>query len=77
MASGSTNWVHDKGNVTEKDIQTLQRAKKMEKEDARNGYRWVKVNERLRIFVPCDKEGNPTREGRRRIALLKKSQGIK
>ena len=77
MASGMTNWVHDKGNVTDKDLMALERAKKIEARLLRKGYRWIKLNPRLQICVPCDKHGNPTPEGERKIAILKESQGIK
>ena len=77
MASGINNWVHEKGNVTEKDLAALDKAKKQEKQYTRKGYRWIKINERLQLFVPCDKNGKPTTEGQRRISLLKANQGIK
>ena len=71
MAEPITNWVHEEGVVTEKDIKALERAKKIEARLEKHGYKWVKINERLEIFVPCDNNGNPTLEGQRRIALLK------
>ena len=77
MASGINNWVHEKGNVTDKDRLTLERAKKMEQNLKKNGYRWIKINERLQTFIPCDKDGKPTIEGKRKIAMLKESQNIK
>jgi hypothetical protein len=77
MASSINNWVHEKGNVTDKDRLALERAKKIEHKLEKQGYRWIKINARLQTFVPCDKDGNPTLEGQRKIALLKESQGIK
>ena len=77
MASGTTNWVHEKGNVTEKDLLALERAKKVERKKQKEGYRWIKINERLKTFVPCDENGKPTLEGERKIAMLKESQNIK
>ena len=71
MAAPITSWVHEDGVVTEKDIKALERAKKMEARLEKHGYKWVKINERIEIFVPCDNNGNPTLEGQRRIALLK------
>ena len=71
MAAPITSWVHEEGVVTEKDIKALERAKKIEDSLEKHGYKWVKINERLKIFVPCDKNGNPTLDGQRRIALLK------
>lgn len=77
MASGINNWVHEKGNVTDRDRMALEQAKKFECKREKEGYRWIKINNRIRIHVPCDANGNPTKEGERRIALLKESQGIK
>ena len=71
MAAPITSWVHEEGVVTEKDIKALERAKKIEYSLEKHGYKWVKINERIEIFVPCDNNGNPTLEGQRRIALLK------
>lgn len=71
MAAPITSWVHEEGVVTEKDIKALERAKKIEDSLEKHGYKWVKINERIEIFVPCDNNGNPTLEGQRRIALLK------
>lgn len=77
MASSINNWVHEEGNVTDKDRLALERAKKMENKLKKNGYRWIKINERLQTFVHCDENGKPTLEGERKIAMLKESQNIK
>ena len=77
MASTTTNWVHDNGVVSEKDRITLERAKRIEQKQKRKGYRWIKINERNSVFVPCDKKGNPTKEGLHKINMLKLTLGIK
>ena len=77
MASGISNWVHENGNVTDKDRLALERAKKMEHKLKKNGYRGIKINERLQTFVPCDENGKPTLEGERKIDMIKESQNIK
>ena len=77
MASTVINWVHDNGVVSEKDRITLERAKRIEQKQTKNGYRWIEINERNKIFVPCDKKGNPTKEGLHKINMLKLSLGIK
>lgn len=71
------NWVFEKGEAREKDIKALAKAKKYEERLKRQGYRWIKINERLKVFVPCDKDGNPTLEGQYKIHKLKENQGIK
>lgn len=75
MASTINNWVSERGNVTEKDIKALEHAKKIEKKESKEGYRYVRVSPRISVHVPCDKNGNPTKEGRRRIQLLIDSKG--
>ena len=77
MASTTVNWVHDKSVVSERDRITLEKAKRIEQKQTKKGYRWIKINERNSIFVPCDKNGDPTEEGQRRIQLFKNAIGIK
>ena len=77
MASTTINWVHDNGVVSEKDRITLEKAKRIENKNLKKGYRWIEINERNKIFVPCDKKGNPTKEGERKIQLFKNALGIK
>lgn len=55
--------------IVEKNIQKEQRL--FEK-----GWRWVKVNNTLQVFVPCDKDGKPTKEGERKIKRRKEILGI-
>ena len=77
MASTTINWVHDNGVVSEKDRIALEKAKRIEQKQTSKGYRWIEINERNKIFVPCDKKGNPTKEGERKIQLFKNALGIK
>ena len=71
MGTSISNWIHNKCSVAEKDRQALEKAKKLEAKQEKSGYRWVKVNERNKVFVPCDKKGKPTKEGLRKIELFK------
>ena len=75
MGRPMENWVYEKGVVTEKDIKALESAKKLERRNEKNGYRWIRVSPRMTIHVPCDKDGNPTEEGQRRINILKSNTG--
>lgn len=77
MPATYDNWVYDKKTSTEKDRIELEKAKKQERKNAKHGYRWIKMNERNRLFVPCDKDGNPTKEGRKMMENFKKYMGIK
>lgn len=51
----------------EKGRSALLNAKKIEKKKMAEGWRNVKVEANLTVFVPCDKDGNPTSEGERLI----------
>lgn len=77
MASGTTNWVHEKGVVTEKDRIALERAQRIEKKQEKMGYRWYKINERNKIFIPFGKDGKPTKGGYAAIERYKAYLGIK
>lgn len=78
MATTIENWVHERGAVTERDRIALEKAKKLEKKNERQGYRWFKINERLKVFVPFKKDGSePTSEGWKKINNLKALMGIK
>lgn len=52
-----------KPTVTETDIRNLEKAKQYEEKKKKEGWKWKKVNDRLTVLVPCDKNGNPTSEG--------------
>lgn len=73
MAATNTNWVYDKNVVTDRDLKTLEKAKQMEKEKLANGYRYVKIDNRTKALVQCDKDGNPTKEGEESIKAIKAS----
>jgi hypothetical protein len=63
--------------VSEKDRIALEKAKRIERKNEKKGYRWIKINERNSVFVPCDKKGNPTKDGLHKINMLKLTLGIK
>lgn len=71
MAAPNSNWVYEKGIVTEKDRIALERARKIEAKKLKSGYRWFKVNARTKILVECDKDGNPTKRGQESIDSYK------
>lgn len=64
-----TNWSTIKPIVTDNDIKTLAKAKRMEKEKKEKGYRWITLDKRTSIFVPCDENGEPTKQGKEMIRL--------
>lgn len=73
MATPTENWVYDKNIVTEKDRKALEKAKEIEKDKLEQGYRYIKVNNRLQVLVPCDENGNPTEKG---MAIIKEKQAL-
>lgn len=73
MAATNTNWVYDKSVVTDKDLRTLEKAKLMEKEKLAKGYRYIKIDNRTKALIPCDKDGKPTKEGEEFIKAIKAS----
>ena len=75
MAAPRENWIYDNKTTTEKDKKALERAKSIERHNSKQGYRWIRISPITEIHVPCDKDGNPTEEGLRRIKLLKDAKG--
>lgn len=51
----------------ERGAYALEKAKKIENRRYKKGWRFVKVDNKFSVFVPCDKHGNPTEEGQRII----------
>ena len=75
MAAPKENWVYDNKTTTEKDAKALEHVKAIERKNIKQGYRWIRISPITEIHVPCDKDGNPTEEGMRRIKLLKDAKG--
>ena len=73
MASPNTNWVYDNGCVSESSRKALDRERKREMDKIRHGYRWIRLSERTKVLVPCDKDGKPTKEGLRIIGEMRKA----
>ena len=79
MASISNEmvWASERREVTTAAKAAAKKGAKMEKERIKKGWQWVQVGNRTKILVPCDKRGNPTQDGLRRIERLKQNLGIK
>ena len=71
----SLNWIFENPTVTEKDIKALEKVKAKERKNVKKGYRWIRISPVTQIHVPCDEDGNPTKEGLRRINILKEAKG--
>jgi len=70
-----TNWITQSANptVTEVDIRGLEKAHRLEAKLKNKGYKWVKVNDRTKVFVECDEHGKPTEKGNRQIRAAQKA----
>lgn len=67
----------DKITVTENDIKALKKAKAQERERIKNGWRYYKINERIKVLVPFGKDGLPTEKGLAIIKAQKELEGLK
>lgn len=73
MANNYTsNWVNNVEKVPDATLKLLEKLAKREKKRIREGWRWIKLSQRTKVFVPCDKNGEPTEYGRRMIEEAKK-----
>ena len=63
-------------DLLDKANKALAKAKSVEQKKIRQGWRWVKISKLSKILVPCDKNGEPTTEGQRRIDELRNKVNI-
>ena len=71
MGQGITQWIEqNKTNDKSAEKRVLERAKRLEKKRLDDGWRYIKVSKSTEVFVPCDKDGNPTEDGLRRIRSI-------
>lgn len=67
------NWVEfEKNTAKEHGRRILDKLLKNESKKVYEGFRWLKVDDRTKVLVPCDKNGNPTEKGRRILESVKK-----
>ena len=70
------NWVYNKNVVNNSDLRMLEKARKQEREKSKQGYRWILACKNLKVFVPCDKNGEPTEKGKEMIEAHLKAFGV-
>lgn len=60
------NWTREISvhRVSKSDRDALERAKRKEQKQKKKGWRWYKVNDKLRVLVPYDKKGEITQQGK-------------
>lgn len=54
---------------------TLALAKRQEKKRLRIGWRYVQATPSCKIFIPCDRNGNPTTAGQKRLDEFRQNFG--
>lgn len=70
------NWVYNKNVVNDSDLRMLEKARKQEREKIKQGYKWILACKNLKVFVPCDKNGEPTEKGKEMIEAHLKAFGV-
>ena len=70
------NWVYNKNVVNDSDLRMLEKARKQEREKIKQGYRWILACKNLKVFVPCDENGEPTEKGKEMIETHLKAFGV-
>lgn len=71
--STHTRWIAEEEIKDKKERNVVLNARNLESERLEKGWRYVKISNNMTILVPCDKKGNPTKEGLKRIEERKKS----
>jgi len=69
-----TNWIIERVNKTVSDVdkKNLELAHKFETNLIKQGYRWYKLNERVKILIEYDNEGNLTEKGKKQLKRAQK-----
>lgn len=69
----------EKAEIKNAAMKAKEKADKVKREQEKKGWLWLNVSEKTNIkaFVPCDKDGKPTKKGEELIKDLKVKLGIK
>ena len=73
FTSTHTRWINEEEIKEKKENAVVVKARKLESERLEKGWRYFRISKNMTILVPCDKKGNPTKEGLKRIEERKKS----
>lgn len=71
--STHTRWIADEEIKEKKEKAVVVKARNLETERLKEGWKYHSISKNMKILVPCDKKGNPTKEGLKRIEERKKS----
>lgn len=73
-----TNWAkRPTSTVSDSDKKALAEAKKQERKQIKDGYRWFSITDKLKVLVPCNKDGKPTAKGQRLLLSFAKRFSVK
>lgn len=70
--SSTTQWVVEEEKRQRSVKAFVTKARDIEKERLNNGWQYIQLTTQIKILVPCDKYGKPTKEGLERIEERKK-----
>lgn len=70
--SAQTKRIADEEIKEKKEKAVVVKARKLETERLKEGWKYHSISNTMKILVPCDKKGNPTKEGLKRIEERKK-----
>ena len=62
----------EEAGVVERGVRALEKAKRLEHKRIAKGARYIHINERTKVLVDCDKDGQPTEKGRQQLAAYGK-----
>ena len=72
-----TNWAKRKtSTVSDSDKRALEIAKKQERKQIKDGYRWFSITDKLKVLVPCNKDGKPTAKGQKLLLTFAKRYSV-
>lgn len=57
----------EEASAHEKSVRALEKAKRLEHKKIGKGFRYLHVNERTKVLVECDSNGEPTERGRQQL----------
>ncbi len=71
--STTTQWVAEEEKRQRREKAIVTKAREVEKERMDRGWQYVELTKQMKILVPCDIYGNPTKKGLERMEERRKS----
>lgn len=67
MAQTLQTLYSEKKSQSELDKKKLKKLQDVEQDKLLHGWRFFKLNNRTSVLIPCDRKGNPTKEGKEKL----------